>query len=176
MSGEVSLDRRLSPSGRFVRDVTSGMYLPIGSGTPGLIWRGQLTTSPTNIGGTAGDAHVNLPGQGGAWELPAGYRYDIQAFVTCRGKTGSTTGNLYLDVEGSEDGGSTWTRTLLSGYLPATFLESDESACFSFGWPAVSWSTVNVTNVRTRALRIGVAATDTMMVHDSWTKITQYVT
>ena len=181
MSGEVSIDRRLSPTGRFIRNaldgalgaVDNGKLLPIGSGTPGLIWRGALTTSPTAIGGTSGDPLINLPGQGGAWGLPAGYRYDVETFLTIRDGTAAPSANpLAIAVEGSIDGGVTWTVVLLTETLAAVTLAANEAGCFTVARLTAAPTTSTITNVRTRALRIGTTA----LISDSWTKIIQHVT
>jgi hypothetical protein len=183
MSGEVSIDRRLSPSGRHIRNaldgslnpVDAGKLLPIGSGTPGLIWRGQFTGAPTNIGGTSSDPPVVLAGQGGAWALPAGYRYDYESFVTVHGKASPTAGDLVVAVEGSTDGGATYTVPLMLVDIPTVYLAANEAACFTFAHPANTPLTVDITHVRTRALFVGVAPTDVAVINDSWTKIIQYV-
>jgi len=163
-----------------VRDATSGVYLPLGSGTPGLIWRGQVTVSSTAIGGTAGVEPINLPGAGGTWDLPLGYRYDTEVCLTVRGGTvggpgGHTTGDLIVLVQGSVDLGATWTVTLLSRVLAEMTLFSQESRCFQLGAIAGIPLSTTINYVRTCARRIG-SSTDAVVIADSWTKITQYVT
>jgi len=174
MSGEVSIDRRLSPSGRFIRDVTSGFYLPFGSGTPGLIWRGQTSAASTDIGGSTGDALVNIPGAGGAWDLPAGYRYDTEVCLTVLGPDGAITSDLIVAVEGSTDLGATWTVILLSETLTSFTLGALESLCIQLGSVANAPLALSITNVRTRAKRIG-SPDDAAVTSNSWTKIAQYV-
>jgi hypothetical protein len=177
MSGEVSIDRRLSPSGRFIKDAASGVLLPIGSGTPGLVWRGQLTSAPLDIGGST---PIVLPGQGGAWDLPANYYYDVEVWLAIKGKAvggpgGHTTGDLVVLVEGSTDYGSTWSVLMMGKTLPSTVLYSEETRNYAIGTIGVSsLLSADLTNVRTRACRLGSAA-DTFAVNDSWTKISQYV-
>ncbi len=173
MSGEVSIDRRLSPSGRFIKDATSDRKLPIGSGSPGLIWRGKLdpTAVPVDI---AGATPVNITGQGGAWALPLGYRYDTEVFLTVQGSGAPTTGDLVVEVYGSIDGGVTWTIPLLLTDIPAISLGINESRCFTFGSSVVGPTVSDITNVRTRVCRTG-AAGNAVLRNDSWTKIAQYV-
>jgi len=182
MSGEVSIDRRLSGSGRFIRDATSDMSLPIGSGSPGLIWRGQYTSgAPVDIGGTAGAAQVVLPGMGGAWDLPPGYRYDVTVGLILLGETVAAPpfyhqGDLIVVVSGSSDGGLTYPDQLLSTDTPQVVLYSNESRCFMFGQTRALLlpTTVAYDHVRTTALFVGSAGYASV-VPTSWTKIQQYV-
>jgi hypothetical protein len=178
MSGEVSIDRRLSPSGRFIKDAASGVLLPIGSGTTGLVWRGLFTASPTDIGGSV---PINLPGQGGAWALPAGYYYDVEVWLNIKGKAvggpgGHTTGDLSVFVEGSTNSGLTWTVLMMGKLLTATVLYSEETRSYALGTIGTSsLLSADLTNVRTRVCRTG-SANDSFAVAPSWTKIQQSVT
>jgi hypothetical protein len=174
MSGEVSIDRRLSPSGRFIRDATSGLHLPIGSGTTGLVWRGEFTAAPTDIGGSV---PVNLPGCGGDWALPEGYRYDVETWLTIQSGLNAappTSQDLVVQVEGSTDNGSSWTELLLGADIPATVLYNLETRCYSFGAVTLGPLANALTNVRTRVCRVGTSK-DTYAVDKTWTKIAQYV-
>lgn len=98
---------RLSPSGPYLaKDGTSGLPLPQGDGTPGLIWRAQGTQGVQDDINTPG-ALVAISGLEMAVEMLAGYRYDVQCDLSVFGSN-STSQLLTVAIEASTDGGSTW--------------------------------------------------------------------
>jgi hypothetical protein len=96
----------------------------------------------------------------------------VEAFVTIVDGTAAPSANaLIVLVEGSTDGGVTWTETLLTVNLPAVTLAASEGACITVARLTAAPTAAAITNVRTRALRVGL----TTVVSDSWTKIIQHV-
>jgi hypothetical protein len=88
---------RLSPSGPFVSDGTSGADLPIGDGSTGLIWRIQGTVLDSVCLDIPNGA---VPELTTAWALPAGFHYDLRAKLLIKSKTAiDTVGVLNLDLQ-----------------------------------------------------------------------------
>jgi len=135
MSGEQILPLRLPPSGALILDALSQQALMAGEGTPGLVWRGQYSGNPavgTDIGAQYATP-VAIPGLGGAWLLRGGYVYDVQFELSIASGVGATVNNLVVVVEGSHDGGVTWTEGMLGLTWPATSLLAAEAGTFPNG-------------------------------------------
>ncbi|UCC72331.1 MAG: hypothetical protein JSV86_18485 [Gemmatimonadota bacterium] len=95
---------RLSPSGPFLNDSTSGAPLPVGPGTPGRIWRAQgVQGSTTDV--SAGIASIN--GLEMEVEMLAGLRYDVHCSLQMVG-SGTTSQEVTVAIEASTDGGGSW--------------------------------------------------------------------
>lgn len=100
---------RISPSGPFLEDSTSGDPLLIGTGTPGLVFRAQQGTLPINIESgsfilDSGVATGNAPYPVfSPFFVPVGYHYDIEGGFQC-----DVPGSLTCGFEYSADGGTTW--------------------------------------------------------------------
>jgi hypothetical protein len=171
---------RLSPSGPFITDAQSGEPLLVGVGTPGLIWRGQYVPPQGNNTDIGGTVPVVIPGMGGDWELPIGYHYDIEAFMTIQDGVGGTANTLQVFVEASIDNGATWPIVLLNTSILnwAPGMASQCADCIHVGKMDLDWTNpaaAQITNIRTRALGFGTTGVREVVV-DSWLKIEQYIT
>jgi hypothetical protein len=152
MAGEQVFDLRLSPSGPFVQDAVSGMPAQVGTGTPGLVWRGLYSGTGTDIGnGLAPGAQVALPGMGGAWDIPRGYHYDIGWYLAVQGANtgGGTVADIIVRVEGSVDNGATWF-TLFLTIIGGTVAGQNEATTYLGSLLDVQLA-ADLTNVRTVA-------------------------
>jgi len=95
---------RLSPSGLFIGDASSGAPLPIGPGSIGLVFRAQGDQGATP---TVDAGLTAIPGLDDvAVDMPPGYHYDVQAELMVQG--GNTSALMTCQIETSTDGGSTW--------------------------------------------------------------------
>ena len=163
MSGEASIDVRLSPSGPNVTDAGTNAPLQTGFGTPGLVWRGDYAPGgpPIDIGGAT---PINLPGMGGAWDLPVGYNYYVETFLSVYSLPGGVN-YVIITVEGSTDGGVTYPIVFFANTLPATVMAAQETLCFQQG-VIDALGGLPITHIRTRACR-GGSAGDNFAVADS---------
>ncbi len=151
MSGEQILPHRLPPSGAEILDAVSQLPLRMGHGSPGLIWRGQYPSggAGTDIGAQFATPVV-IPGLGGAWALSAGHWYDLEFSISVEAGAGVTVNNIVVVLEGSVDGGVTWTVGLGVFTWTNTVFLGLESATYSNGTLRTLLNS-DVTNVRLRA-------------------------
>lgn len=99
---------RLSPSGAFIRDATSGAPLPLGPGSIGIVLRAQGTSGSTEpVSSTAPVAITGLDNV--VCNLPGGYHYDVKAILVMRAPAVVDASEpLQVQVQYSEDDGATW--------------------------------------------------------------------
>lgn len=100
---------RLSPSGPFIRDSVSDVPVQTGTGSTGIVWRAQGTSGSTTDVSTPA-ALTAIPGLEREVNMVPGLRYDVHASLTLLASA-STSQNVTVSIEGSTDGGSTWTVT-----------------------------------------------------------------
>jgi len=158
---------KLNSSGSFLEDATTNVPAQVGTGTPGFVFRADASLqAPLDIGGTTPQL---VPGLAQAWEMLAGYHYDIEYFATIVDAAAGTTGDLVLLVEGSTNGGSSWftmkSTTLLGTVVQATEAREYFSGIMSY-IPAV-----DITNIRCSAAG-GIANRN---LTSAWVKAEQYV-
>jgi hypothetical protein len=165
MSGEVSFDFRLSPSGPLIQDAVSGVPQQFGTGTPGLVWRGQFVGAPLDISGVT---PILVPGMGGAWAMPAGYHYEIVVGLQINATVGQQ-GDLVICVEHSHDGGLSWT-TIFQTTVTGTLLATSETRNYFAGRMSYQPG-LDITNVRV----LVCGGTTTRSLYQGWIKAEQYV-
>jgi hypothetical protein len=106
---------RLSPSGPFITDGTSGSALQQGDGSTGLIWRSQGDNPALALQQFNSAVLTELPqltmAFAAADAIPAGYHYDIAVNIWCDTNAAAVAqGNLHFSLEIEEDGApGVWT-------------------------------------------------------------------
>jgi len=99
---------RLSPSGPFITDSTSGAPLLVGTdgtngtGSTGMVWRQQGGTASVDI--AAGAAVLSSTSAFDGFAVPPGYHYELQGGFNLQTAGGATT----VQFQSSVDDGATW--------------------------------------------------------------------
>jgi hypothetical protein len=182
---------RLSPSGPFITDGTSGSALQEGNGSTGLIWRKQGPDPSAALVAFSGAMLTEVAGLtialAAADAIPAGYHYDFQVNIWCDTNAAARAyGNLHFSLEIEEDGApGVWTAVqnntgdVLYSYDQGTAEEVAGTWCVHFGNVDVDRTAAahGITGVRVRAYAdvLGGSAVPVYSSQLSNVRVEQYV-
>lgn len=160
---------RISPSGPFLLDPTSGQPIQVGPGSLGIIFRAQggtATVLATNA--LATDAGLSVAPI--TTPLPAGYHYDVDVSVDLANT--STAGNVTIEVDLSEDGGATWDTIQSKTFMCATGQQTFRLGPVNLDRTA---ATLPINGLRVRCGNVSIAGVTTWHGTNSTIRVGQYI-
>ena len=170
----MSIKLRVSPSGPFIKDATSGTPLTVGPGTPGLVFRtqGGTTAIDTAAGGTLLDSRTAYGnGYFPAFSLPPGFLYDVEAGYMC-----SVAGIYTTELEYSTDEGANWNQMRMTAdnviFPIQTAVTADAVRVQSMKFDARALVVTAGPGIR---IRLTADGPDPSNAYNCWLRATQYV-